>query len=196
MAGKKPAHLRLVEDSTVSIEALFREYYAGLCDFVLTYVESPETARDLVQDLFLDLWARHEDGRLPPVSSGYLYTAARNRALKHLRHQGIVRRWREWVASEPAKHAPAADEEILADSLAEAIEKAVAQLPEKRRQIFLLSREEELSYSAIAEVLGISVKTVENQMARALKTLREQLLPYLVLAAGTLAGWVRDMMGG
>jgi len=196
MARKQPAHLRLVDDSAETIEALFREYFAGLCDFVLTYVESPEVARDLVQDLFLDLWARHEEGRLPPITSGYLYTAARNRALKHLRHQGIVRRWREWMAREPERVAPAVDEEVMAESLAEAIEQAVAQLPEKRRQIFLLSREQDLSYTAIAEVLGISVKTVENQMARALKTLREQLLPYLVLAAGTLAGWVRDMMSG
>lgn len=192
MAGKTPAHLRLVDDSTVSIEALFREYYPGLCDFVLTYVRSPEIARDLVQDLFLDLWARHEDGRLPTLSSGYLYTAARNRALKHLRHQGIVKRWRDRVAAEPEPLAPAADEELLAGTLAEAIENAVAKLPEKRRQVFLLSREQELSYSAIAEVLGISIKTVENQMARALKTLREQLLPYLVLAAW----WVGELLSG
>jgi len=196
MARKQPAHLRLVDDSAETIEALFREYFAGLCDFVLTYVESPEVARDLVQDLFLDLWARHEEGRLPPITSGYLYTAARNRALKHLRHQGIVRRWRERMAREPERVAPAVDEEVMAESLAEAIERAVAQLPEKRRQIFLLSREQDLSYTAIAEVLGISVKTVENQMARALKTLREQLLPYLLLVAGPLAGWVRDMMSG
>lgn len=196
MAGKKAAHLRLVDDSTTSIEALFRKYFPGLCDFVLTYVESPDVARDLVQDLFLDLWARHEDGRLPPLSPGYLYTAARNRALKHLRHQGIVKRWRDRMAREPEPLAPAADEQLLAGTLAEAIEKAVAQLPEKRRQIFLLSREQELSYAAIAEVLGISIKTVENQMARALKTLREQLLPYLAIAAGPLVGWVGELLSG
>lgn len=196
MAGKKSAHLRLVDDSTMSIESLFREYFPGLCDFVLTYVDSPEVARDLVQDLFLDLWVRHEDGRLPPLSSGYLYTAARNRALKHLRHQGIVKRWRDRVLREPAPLAPAADEELMAGTLAEAIEKAVAELPEKRRQIFLLSREQDLSYSAIAEVLGLSVKTVENQMARALKTLRERLLPYLMLAAGPLAEWIGELLSG
>jgi len=173
-----------------SIEALFRAHYSRLCDFVNCYVRSPETASDLIQDLFVHLWERCDAGDVPLLTTAYLYTAARNRALKHLRHRRVVARWAERVASAPLPTGPQADERLRTREMAEAIRRAIDALPDRCRQIFLLSREKYLSYAEIAEVLGISVKTVETQMWRALKSLRKSLAPYLGLVL-TLAALAR-----
>lgn len=173
-----------------SIEALFRAHYSRLCDFVNCYVRSPETASDLVQDLFVHLWERCDAGDVPLLTTAYLYTAARNRALKHLRHRRVVARWAERVASAPLPTGPQADERLRTREMAEAIRRAIDALPDRCRQIFLLSREKYLSYAEIAEVLGISVETVETQMWRALKSLRKSLAPYLGLVL-TLAALAR-----
>jgi RNA polymerase sigma-70 factor (ECF subfamily) len=165
-----------------SIEALFRTHYSRLCDFVDSYVRSPEAASDLVQDLFAHLWERCDAGDIPPLTPAYLYTAARNRALKYLRHRRVVAHWAEQAARAPSPAGPQADERLRTRELAEAIRRAIDALPDRCREIFLLSREEQLSYAAIAEVLEISVKTVETQMWRALKSLRKSLAPYLALA--------------
>src|SRR5690606_6058120 len=137
-----------------SIEALFRAHYSRLCDFVNCYVRSPETASDLVQDLFVHLWERCDAGDVPLLTTAYLYTAARNRALKHLRHRRVVARWAERVASAPLPTGPQADERLRTREMAEAIRRAIDALPDRCRQIFLLSREKYLSYAEIAEVLG------------------------------------------
>lgn len=173
-----------------SIEALFRAHYSRLCDFVNCYVRSPETASDLVQDLFVHLWERCDAGDVPLLTTAYLYTAARNRALKHLRHRRVVARWAERVASASLPTGPQADERLRTREMAEAIRRAIDALPDRCRQIFLLSREKYLSYAEIAEVLGISVETVETQMWRALKSLRKSLAPYLGLVL-TLAALAR-----
>lgn len=178
-AGHDPG--RPAESCPSAVEAAFRMYYARLCEFVDGYVRSPEVASDLVQDLFANLWERYEEGDPPLLTPAYLYTAARNRALKHLRHRRVVARWAEREAREPLRSGPRADEGLRTREVAEAIRRAIAQLPDRRREIFLMSREQELSYAAIAEILGISIKTVETQMWRALKALRQSLAPYLTL---------------
>ncbi len=138
----------------------------------------------------MHLWERCDAGDVPLLTTAYLYTAARNRALKHLRHRRVVARWAERVASAPLPTGPQADERLRTREMAEAIRRAIDALPDRCRQIFLLSREKYLSYAEIAEVLGISVKTVETQMWRALKSLRKSLAPYLGLVL-TLAALAR-----
>lgn len=165
-----------------SLEAAFRTHYTRLRDYVAGYVRSDEVASDIVQDLFVNLWERYDAGDLPLLTPAYLYTAARNRALKYIRHHQVVARWEEQAAHEPAPTAPRADDDLRTNELATAIRHAIDQLPDRCREIFLMSREHELSYAAIAETLGISIKTVETQMWRALKSLRKNLAPYLVLA--------------
>lgn len=162
-------------------EAVFRAHYAGLCSFADSFVRSREVANDLVQELFVDLWERCERGDPPPLAPAYLYTAVRNRALKYLRHRRVVSRWAEQVAREPAPMGPQADDDVHAAEVARAIREAIDQLPDRCREIFLMSREQNLTYAAIAEILGISVKTVETQMWRALKALRKHLAPFLAV---------------
>jgi RNA polymerase sigma-70 factor, ECF subfamily len=152
--------------------------YADLCRFCYRITGSRAAAEDIVQDVFAAIWRRgtvFDYGDPLP----YLYRAVRNRAISHQRqlrrHGGWLMSW----AQERAEHlAPAADPSEVED-LARAIDAAVAALPARRRAIFALHRDQHLTYAEIAVALGISIKTVETQMGRALKALRERLAPYL-----------------
>jgi RNA polymerase sigma-70 factor (ECF subfamily) len=166
------------------LEGLFREHYAGLCSFVYGYLSSDDAAEDLVQDLFVAIWRDpmrwYEAGdALRPL----LYVAARNRALDALKHQRVRDRHAVAVAgSESMRAAPAADVVVAHRQVQQALDAAVAALPARAREIYLLSREQGLTYREIAERLGISVKTVETQMSRSLKRLRLDLAIYLSLS--------------
>lgn len=141
-----------------------------------------------MQDLFLTLWAKRRASGSAELTAAYLFVAARNRALKHVRHRRVVARVHEQKAAEQSERAAgSADHEVLHRETAEAVEAAIAELPERCREIFLLSRRQHMSYSEIAAALGISVKTVEVQMWRALRKLRDALSEYLPAVAVVLA---------
>lgn len=162
-----------------AFECVVRAYYPGLCDHVLRYVGCPEIAEDLVLELFAHLWDRRHRSIPLTVDRGYLYRSARNRALDHLRRQRVATGWIERMSREvqdPPDDAP--DDALECRELAAAAARAVAELPEQRRRIFVLCREHDMSYAEVGERLGISPRTVNTQMTRALKSLRAKLAPY------------------
>ena len=169
---------RLRGGDHTAFDALFRQWYEPVVRAANRVLHDPGVAEELSQDVFLELWRRRES--LAPDSSvpGYLMQAVRNRALNHLRHLQVQKKSAVYVEalSEPAEHA---DAEAQAGELEQAITSAIAALPPRTREVFLLSRERNLRYSEIAEQLGISVKAVEANMSRALRQLREKLTPYL-----------------
>lgn len=159
-------------------EALFYEFHAPLCTFAYRYVLSREVAEELVQEVFLHLWEHRE--RLPERSRAkpYLFRAVRNAAMSYLRHQGVVRRAEADTLTLFYSARPTADADAHSAELAEALQRAIARLPERCRLVFTLSREQGMKYTEVAEALGISVKTVEMQMGRAYKALRQYLASY------------------
>lgn len=166
-----------------AFEVLFLSYYPTLCEFVATRVGSHEAAVELVQEMFIRIWERRITlDPLRPINR-YLYRAARNRALDHLKHQRAQVRLSGTLRSIPPSRPATPEESLRLNEISEAVRHAVEQLPERRREIFLLSRECELSYAQIADLLEISVKTVETQMGRALKALRSALSSYIEVDA-------------
>jgi RNA polymerase sigma-70 factor, ECF subfamily len=163
-----------------AFEGLFRQHYDGLCGFVIRYVRERALAEELVQDLFAALWERRERWEVRGGSGSvraYLFAAARNRAL-NLRARRIVER--DWESDEAdvreLHHAPPrADEALEAAELHARLDAAIESLPERCRLVMQLRWREQLSYAEIAEVMGISTKGVENQLARGLKALRDRL---------------------
>ena len=164
-----------------AFETLFRTYHARLCTFAVRYVGCPDTAEEVVEEVFLRVWAqrKHEDegGR---CSRRYLYTAVRNQALNILDHERVVQQSRGLVLHQepmPGMSQPpaAADEQLQAAELAAAVQHAIDQLPERCRQAHVLYRQHGMSYAEIAEVMGISARTVETQLARAARSLRHAL---------------------
>jgi RNA polymerase sigma-70 factor, ECF subfamily len=169
---------RLRRGEHTAFDALFRQWYEPVVRTANRILHEPGVAEELAQDVFLELWRRRESLPVDSSVAGYLLQAVRNRALNHLRHLQVQKKSQAFVEalSEPA--APA-DVETHASELEVAITGAIAELPPRTREVFLLSRERNLKYSEIAEELGISVKAVEANMTRALRQLREKLAPFL-----------------
>jgi RNA polymerase sigma-70 factor, ECF subfamily len=170
---------RIREGDERALEIVFRAHFAGMATFVERFVRSPDVAEELVQDIFLKIWTKRK--QLTEIESlkTYLYRAARNQALNFLRRAKLERRWQEerGVAGEPATTF-AADDDASGQELSAAVQAAVDQLPPRCKEVFLLSRVGGLTYADIARTLGISIKTVETQMGRALKALRGALERY------------------
>lgn len=158
-----------------AFEHLFLAYYEGLCRFATQYISSAEAVEDLVQDIFFRVWKRRHE--LDPEGNvrAYLYQATRNEALKHANRQrvrgrrGTEQELQDYPSQVTPKRA-VRQREIEAE-----VQKALNALPERRREIFLLSRRHGLTYAEIAVLLDISIKTVETQVGRALRFLEKRL---------------------
>jgi RNA polymerase sigma-70 factor (ECF subfamily) len=165
-------------DDEGAFEALFREHYASLCQFVDSYVHAPDVAEEIVQGVFLRLWESRQSWQPTQGARGYLFAACRNQALDFIRHEKIVARTAELAVEADAGlgSAPApADAELENAELGERLRAVVAQLPERRRLVVVLRWQHQLTNPEIARVMGISVKGVEMQFSRALADLRRQL---------------------
>lgn len=160
-----------------SYEKLFRELFKPLCAFALKYVNDLDECRNLVQEVFISLWEKYDGLPAGTNHRSYLFTAVRNRCLNHLRDKKKLTIL-ENVAE--ANHAETSTE-LEAKELEREIELGINSLPEKCRQIFELNRMEGLKYGEIAEKLGISIKTVEAQMSKALSVLRTHLGEFLTI---------------
>lgn len=158
-----------------AFEAVFRAHYGNLADYANGLVNSRDVAEDVVQDVFAALWTQRRQLTSPENLLAYLYRAVRNRALNQLRHQRLVARWQARETSLGSPAAPPANVEVERAELSRAIKQATATLSPRCREVFELSRERHLTYPKIAETLGISIKTVETLMGRALKAVRIQL---------------------
>ena len=131
-----------------------------------------------MQDVMLELWRRREVLADESSPQAYLFQSTRNRSLNHIRHERVERMGEPFAAREQAIDAPAPSL-LIEDEIKIALKRAVEGLPVRCREVFDLSRTHNLKYSEIAQTLGISVKTVEAQMGKALRVLREELRPWL-----------------
>ena len=166
-----------------AFESIFRTHYQRLCLFAEGFVKSGDQAEDLVADVFASTWENRASCRGCDSLKSYLYVAVRNRAFKLLRHRKVVDRLVE--RTHPGGQVPGMSttrdnpaENAAASELAVAVERAIAMLPERSRQAYLLHRQHGMSYAEIAETMQISTKTVENHLGRAVKALRESLAPW------------------
>ena len=169
---------RLRQGDAAAFDRLFRSYYALLVRIAEAMLRDGGTAEEIVQDVMLELWRRREALEVPKSTRAYLLQATRNRALNHLRHLAIERRSEPYVAEMVARVAPT-DAQLREREIQGALREAVDTLPDRCREVFELSRVKGLRYAEIAAALGISVKTVEVQMGKALRILRERLAPWM-----------------
>lgn len=162
-----------------AFERVYRSHVVALCRLADSYVRSRDTAEDLVQELFTWLWANRHDFRPEHGLRAYLFGAVRNRALNALRDEATASRASVTLASSVAGTVGAADAELMAADLESAIQTAVEGMPPRCREVFVLLRTQSLTYAEVAVILGISPKTVEVHMGRALAILRARLGPWL-----------------
>ena len=170
------ARIRRGDES--AFDALFREYYGPLVGLAESLLRRQAEAEEVVQDVMPELWRRRETLAIDESWRAYLFRAVRNRALNELRHERVAELAAPFVRGESSV-GPTAHAQLVAEELEGAIVRAVAGLSGPVREVFELSRRDGLKYAEIASVLGISVKTVEARMGKALKELRERLAPWL-----------------
>ena len=160
---------------------LFEFYYPSLCNYASHLLNDPDLAEEVVQGLFVKIWEKRAALSIDTSLRNYLFRSVKNLCTNQIAHHKI-RQLHALKTRDTIQNAEdAADTYLLDTEMAIRLESAINSLPDKRREIFRLSREEGLTYLQISKQLGISVKTVENQMGLALKSLREQLRNFLLL---------------
>ena len=166
-------------DST-SFKKLFDTYNTHLLNFALQYLNNPQAAEDVVQEVFVNIWI-NRNGLNPALSiKSYLFTSVRNQALKHIRDSNTKKEKHKHI-QEKIVNVKSPEEHLQEKELTELYHQAIEKLPYQCRQIFSMNRFENLSYAEIAETMGISINTVKTQMGRAFKTLRKHLSTFLSL---------------
>jgi RNA polymerase sigma-70 factor (ECF subfamily) len=161
-----------------AFDAIFRAHYAVLVGLGESMLQSRAAAEDVVQEVMLELWRRREEVMIQESLRAYLVRSTRNRALNQIRHANVQRKAEPELARDEAVSATGASQ-VVAHELREAIAAAIAELPPACREVFMLSRAQGLRYAEIAATLGISVKTVESQMGKALRHMRSRLAQWL-----------------
>ncbi|MDO9340973.1 MAG: RNA polymerase sigma-70 factor [Bacteroidales bacterium] len=165
-----------------AFELLFRKYYVRLCSFANKFLNDPDQAKEIVQEVFVKIWERRKDIDPEDSLKSYLFKVAQNLSINKLRRKKVESRYTEiykLVYIEQQEFS--AHESLLARELEENIACSIGKLPAECRKVFELSRIEGLKYKEIADTLHISVKTVEAQMSKALRFLRIELSDYLTL---------------
>ncbi|MBN1598093.1 MAG: RNA polymerase sigma-70 factor [Bacteroidales bacterium] len=165
----------------IKYEEMFRTFFTSLCYFAQKYIPDPDTGKEIVHSVFVNIWEKRNEFDFDKPPKSYLFTAVYNRCMNYIRDQ---KKFLSGDVDEELRIFPESTEysdHLEAAELEARIWKVINSLPEKCREVFILNRFEGKKYAEIADTLSISVKTVETQMSKALKTLREHLVDYIHL---------------
>lgn len=158
-----------------SFTEIYRRYAEQLADHAATRLPDLEDARDLLHDLFAELWKNRKSLNIEKNLQGYLYTALNYKIVDRVRKNITREKYAEMVQALRHSFEPAIDELIYAKETAQLVEKALGELPQKTQEIFRLSRKEHRSIAEIARIMGLSEQTIKNQLTIALNHLRTAL---------------------
>jgi RNA polymerase sigma-70 factor (ECF subfamily) len=168
---------RIKKGDEKAFETLFHKYYRYLCMYATKIINDDSSAEEIVQDFFVKLWEKREKLNIETSINNYLFRSVKNLCINYIQHNKTKLRYAKNVLSEIEKNI-SDDSNFTEIDLSKKIEESIDSLPEKRKEIFRLSRQEGLKYHEIAQKLNVSIKTVETQMSLAIKTLREKLKDY------------------
>ncbi len=174
-----------------AFEVVFKLYYPRLVYFAKEFVPDSE-AKNLVQDAFISMWDKKPQFINESQLQSYLYTNVKNNCLMYLRHEKVKKKYRSEAVLQKQNQiytealSGLDTSTVTFQEIETIIEKTLLELPERCREVFILSRMEGKKNKEVAEVLDISVKAVEAQITKALKTLRISLKDYLPLVAWLL----------
>lgn len=158
-----------------AFEQLFKFYYLRLTRFAWRYLKSKAIAEELVQEIFTNIWESHESWVIKGDLRSYLYRTVNNRALNYLKHKTIETEYdTQWMEKEKSSIWEFEEQESN-EYIKKIIEQAIEELPIRSKMTYKLHWYDGLTYVEIAKVMDVSVKTVESQMTRTLKILRERL---------------------
>jgi RNA polymerase sigma-70 factor, ECF subfamily len=160
-------------------DALFRAYYEPLCNYACAMTGDMDEAEDVVQERFFKVWEKREELTINYSIKAYLYKMVYNACLNKVRNEKTQAKYKAHNATFLEEN-PVYQLDFTSE-VQQNVQRAIASLPDQCRRVFELNRFEELKYREIADQLGLSIKTVENHIGKALRLLREQLADYLVV---------------
>ena len=160
-------------------ERLFVKYYEPLCQHANKILRDMDTAEDIVQEFFYNFWKNRETFSLKLSLNAYLYQSIRNNSLHYLEHLAVRETYAQHVSLDSQEMIPVENQEdVEMKDLNRVIDTTLEQMPERCSKVFRMNRFEGKKYREIAEILSISVKTVEADMGKALQFFRKSLREY------------------
>ena len=170
------------QDDEQAFKELFLEFYPAMCVFAMRYITEEETVRDIVQDIFFNIWKNRKNIDITTSFRNFLITSVRNSCTDYLRKQKVENRYMEKISLSDIHASP--EEVYTLKELETAIDEALAKLPSNVREAFEMNRYKGMTYAAIADEMKVSPKTIEAYISKALKVLRIELqdyMPFLLL---------------
>lgn len=162
-------------------EVLFREHFTGLCFFAQKYLGDLDSSKEIVHAVFVKVWENRHNFEWEKSAKSYLFTSVYNRSINAIRDNKKFTSTNDYETLESQLGQGDFTDGMELAELEGKIQVALSKLPEKCREVFELSRFEGKKYNEIAQKLGISIKTVENQMSKALRVLKEELKDYIYI---------------
>jgi RNA polymerase sigma-70 factor (ECF subfamily) len=178
------------ESDGVAFDRVYLSHYPALYSYAFTMLADKQLAEEMVHQVFLKILERKAPISIHTSIKAYLYRAVNNECLNYIKHQKVKQNHQSYTMNSMNHQTETPANKLQFRELEHRLHKAINELPLQCRIVFQMSRFEELKYAEIATELGIAVKTVENQMGKALKRLRIQLADYLPIILWLLINWM------
>ena len=173
---------------------MFKTHFRALHAYAFTIIREESHAEEIVQQVFYKVWERKKDLNINQSLKSYLYQSVYNESLNYLKHLKVKKAHQSYILSTSGEEESSSSKKLMVKELEAKIVEALKLLPEQCRTIFQLSRFENLKYREIADQLGLSVKTVENQMGKALRIMRTHLAEYLPVIIAIVLSFIVHQM--
>jgi RNA polymerase sigma-70 factor (ECF subfamily) len=181
---KKLQHIddkAVLDSNSQDFDTIYLDSFPALHRYAYTFLLDKELAEEMVHQVFLKILERKVPLDVHTSLKAYLFRSVNNECLNYIKHQKVKQAYQSYATNEMENRPETPSSKLTYKELELRLKSAINNLPEQCRTIFQLSRFEELKYAQIADQLGISIKTVEAQMSKALKRLRVELADYLPL---------------
>ncbi|SFK67074.1 RNA polymerase sigma-70 factor, ECF subfamily [Porphyromonadaceae bacterium KH3CP3RA] len=186
IVNDKDLVVRLIHNDQEAFCELYARYKDRLLYFSMKFVKSREFAEDIYQDAFTLIWQSRQFLDPEKTFSSYLYTIVKNRILNILREIENYQKLKSYILANAIDYSDVTNQHVQTNELEIILDKALKKLTPRQRQIFEMSRNEQMTHKEIAEILGISVFTVQEHISIALKSIRQCLKEYPDYLAGLL----------
>jgi len=171
---------KLMSGDKSAFTIIFTKYYQSLVRFSYSFIHDVDAAEEIVQEVFYRLWENREHIAVSSSLKSYLLKSVQNRSLDSLRHTDVTGRYASFVLAHPILSHNDTENYVLFSELEDKLSSAMDKMPVQFSEAFRLSRFEKLSYEEISTRLGVSVRTIEVRISRALDLLRRELKDYLI----------------
>ncbi len=156
-----------------AFEQLFHQHYNDMCRYAYKIVDCEEIAKEIVNDVFLKIWQNRDSVNIKTCINAYLIKATRNKCIDYLRKKVRAQCYCEEILEATPSHYAHADDILIGQETHSILNEAIEKLPKQCKLVFSMSRDKGMSYTEIADTLGLGIKTVETHIGRALKILRD-----------------------